>query len=303
MYSELYGKLTSVLGRESVYRNECLSKHTTFKIGGPAPILICPKTIEELTASLSEIKKAGVNAYIIGLGSNLLFSDEGIDAVVVKLAENFSSVELIDGNRIQSLSGTSLKELSYFAMEHSLTGLEFASGIPGSVGGAVFMNAGAYIGEMKDVVEVVEVLDENLNVIQIRGKDMAFGYRSSLIQQKGYIVLSTILKLESGNQSEVLEVMKDLEQRREDKQPLDMPSAGSVFKRPEGYYAGKLIQDAGLRGIRYRGAMVSDKHAGFIVNTGGAKASDVMTLVDIVRKTVFDKFGVLLEPEIRLIGK
>ncbi len=301
MLNKLIGELSGILGKDSVLKSEELKNHTTFKIGGRCLALIMPKSEEELVESLRLIKDYGYAFYLIGSGSNLLFSDDGIESVVIKLSDNFSNLELVESGVIEARSGTTLKDLAYFAYDNSLKGLEFASGIPGSVGGAVFMNAGAYTGEMKDVVQSVRVLDTDLTIREIKAEDLEFSYRSSLVQRKGYIVLSARFNLEKGSKEEIFAGMKELEQKRKEKQPLDMPSAGSVFKRPEGYYAGKLIQDSGLKGLRYRGAMVSPKHAGFIVNTGGASSSDVMTLIDIIRKTVYDDSGVMLEAEIRLI--
>ncbi len=301
MNNDLMIKLKEILPENSIKLQEELKNHTTFKIGGPCKCMLFPQTEDELIDAIRLLKSADERYFVMGRGSNLLFADEGFEAVVINLSDNFSNIKMLSENEIEVLSGSSLKDVAYFAYEKSLSGLEFASGIPGAIGGAVFMNAGAYIGEMKDVVKSVKVLDENLNVRVLNKDELGFSYRMSNIQKYKYIVISAVLELKQGVAGEILEVMQDLEAKRSAKQPLEMPSAGSAFKRPEGYYAGKLIQDSGLKGIKFGGAMVSSKHSGFIVNYCDATASDVLGLIDIVRKTVFDNFGVMLEPEIRLM--
>ncbi len=294
-------ELAKNIGTENVLENERLADHTTFKIGGSCIALLLPKNENDLISILKILKKYDAKYFIIGRGSNSLFADKGLEKFVIKLSDNIASVELIGQNKIKAFSGISLKELSDFALENSLTGLEFACGIPGALGGGIFMNAGAYISEMKNIVESVRVIDEDLKILELSNEDLKFSYRKSIIQEKPYLIVSSVLKLEKGNKSEIKALIDDLTAKRNEKQPLDMPSAGSVFKRPEGHFAGKLIQDAGLMGTKFGGAMVSTKHAGFIVNTGNATENDLITLVEIIRKTVFDKTGILLEPEVRII--
>lgn len=282
--------------------DEPMKNHTTFKIGGPCDVLVMPNTIEQILNVLTLVKENNLAYMIIGNGSNLLVSDEGIRKVIVKLHKNFSKITL-DGNKITSQAGATLKEIADFALENKLSGFEFASGIPGDLGGAVTMNAGAYGGEMKDVLESVKVIDKDLNVIDIDAKDMNLRYRNSRVQEEGLIVLEAVINLSEGDYDKIKEYQDELTFKRESKQPLEYPSAGSTFKRPEGYYAGKLIDDCGLRGYRYKDAMVSEKHCGFVINAGDANCEQVLYVINHVKEVVFEKFGVNLEPEVRIIGE
>ena len=280
--------------------DEPMKNHTTFKIGGPCDVLVMPNTIEQILNVLTLVKENNLAYMIIGNGSNLLVSDEGIRKVIVKLHKNFSKITL-DGNKITSQAGATLKEIADFALENKLSCFEFASGIPGDLGGAVTMNAGAYGGEMKDVLESVKVIDKDLNVIDIDAKDMNLRYRNSRVQDEGLIVLEAVINLSEGDYDKIKEYQDELTFKRESKQPLEYPSAGSTFKRPEGYYAGKLIDDCGLRGYRYKDAMVSEKHCGFVINAGDANCEQVLYVINHVKEVVFEKFGVNLEPEVRII--
>ena len=282
--------------------DESMKNHTTFKIGGPCDVLVMPNTIEQILNVLNLVKENNLAYMIIGNGSNLLVSDKGIRKVIVKLHKNFSKITL-DGNKITSQAGATLKEIADFALENKLSGFEFASGIPGDLGGAVTMNAGAYGGEMKDILESVKVIDKDLNVIDIDAKDMNLRYRNSRVQDEGLIVLEAVINLSEGDYDKIKEYQDELTFKRESKQPLEFPSAGSTFKRPEGYYAGKLIDDCGLRGYRYKDAMVSEKHCGFVINAGDANCEQVLYVINHVKEVVFEKFGVNLEPEVRIIGE
>lgn len=282
--------------------NEPMKNHTSFKLGGPVDIFVEPENVDELVKAIKYLREQKVPYYIIGNGSNLLVSDKGLRGAVVKIGEKFSRVD-IDGERVTAESGILLSAISKIAAKNSLAGMEFASGIPGTLGGAVAMNAGAYGGEMKDIIEWVEVLDQELNLIRLQNVDMEFGYRKSIVEPRGYIVIRCGLKLKQGNPEEIYAVMADLTQKRTSKQPLHLPSAGSTFKRPEGYFAGKLIEDAGLRGFSIGGAQVSPLHCGFVVNNGDATAQDVYDLIRHVQKTVYEKFNVNLETEVKILGE
>ncbi|WP_430885527.1 UDP-N-acetylmuramate dehydrogenase [Fusibacter sp. JL216-2] len=294
--------LLKSLRPEIVYIDEPMNKHTSFKIGGPADVLVMPQTVEDVKCVLDICKEHACPCHIVGNGSNLLVGDDGIRGVVLKLSENFSGVE-IEGDKVKAKSGILLSQLSNRVVEKSLGGFEFASGIPGTLGGAVFMNAGAYGGEMKDVVREVTVLTQSGEVKTLSNEELDFGYRRSAIQREKHIVLEVSMELTEKPYDDIKNIIDDLTHKRTTKQPLSLPSAGSTFKRPEGYYAGKLIDDAGLRGIRYGDAQVSELHCGFIVNRGKATSEDVLTLISLVQKVVYDKFGVELEPEVRLFGK
>lgn len=285
-----------------VLYDEPMKNHTTFKIGGPCDVLIMPNTTEQILNILNLVKENDLAYMVIGNGSNLLVSDQGIRKVIIKLHKNFSKITL-DGNKITSQAGATLNEIADFALENKLRGFEFASGIPGDLGGAVTMNAGAYGGEMKDVLESVKVIDKNLNVLDINAKDMNLRYRNSRVQDEGLIVLEAVINLNKGDYDKIKEYQDELTFKRESKQPLEYPSAGSTFKRPEGYYAGKLIDDCGLRGYRYKDAMVSEKHCGFVINAGDANCEQVLYVINHVKEVVFEKFGVNLEPEVRIIGE
>ncbi|WP_372997562.1 UDP-N-acetylmuramate dehydrogenase [Lutispora sp.] len=282
--------------------NEPMKNHTSFKVGGNADIFIEPDNANELVEFIRYAKENNIPYYIMGNGTNMLVSDEGIRGAVIKLGDKISSVEVVD-DKVIAQCGAKLPDVANIAAEYSLTGLEFACGIPGSIGGTVAMNAGAYESEMKDVVESVEVLDSNLQYKVLQSKEMEFGYRKSAISKHNYIVLGCTFKLKKGSKSDIKALMDEYTERRQNKQPLDMPSAGSIFKRPEGYYAGKLIEDAGLRGMTIGGAQVSEKHCGFIINKGDATARDIYNLIKHIQKTIYERFGVKLETEVKLIGK
>lgn len=282
--------------------DEPMKNHTTFKIGGPADVMIIPNTIEGLIDAIRFCRENDIDYFIMGNGSNLLVRDGGIRGVVIKIYEGCNDIK-VNGNTIYCEAGALLSQVSRVALKHSLKNFEFASGIPGTIGGAITMNAGAYGGEMKDVVKKVRALDRNNEIREFSNEEMNFRYRNSRVGDEGLIVLSVELELEPGNYSEIESTINDLTYRRKSKQPLELPSAGSTFKRPEGYFAGKLIEDAGLRGLRLGGAAVSDKHCGFVVNIDNATCKDVLNLISVIQKVVNDKFGVKLEPEIKIIGE
>ncbi len=287
-------------GEATVKINEPMSLHTSFKIGGPAQVLLIPKGPEELRSLLEQITLADVPYMIMGNGSNLLVPDVGIKGAVVKLCEGFKKSR-VEGGFIVAEAGCLLSSLSNLALDASLTGLEFASGIPGTLGGAVFMNAGAYGGEMQHIVSSVTVLDKTGQMLTLKRSELEFGYRWSSIQDKGYIVIEATLNLSIGDLEEMKKKLKELTEKRTSKQPLELPSAGSVFKRPVGFFAGQLIEEAGLRGLRHGDAQVSTKHCGFIVNLGKSNYEEVTKLIRTVQKIVYDQFGVRLETEIHIL--
>lgn len=280
--------------------DEPMSEHTTFRIGGPCDVMILPSSEEQLRNALVALKENDINYMVIGNGSNLLINDNGLRGAVIKLGDNYNEIT-VDGEYITAQSGALITAVSRRAASESLTGLEFSNGIPGAIGGAMMMNAGAYGGEFKNVVDSVVAMSPDGEVRTYSVDEMNFRYRGSRIGDENLIVLSATMKLEKGEQEEIAATMKDLTQRRTSKQPLELPSAGSTFKRPEGYFAGQLIEEAGLKGVQVGGAQVSTKHSGFIVNIDNATAKDVMELIDVVKKTVYDINGVMLEPEVKLI--
>ena len=280
--------------------NEPMSRHTSFKIGGPADMYASVTDEVQLKELILEAKRTDTPYLVIGNGSNMLVSDKGIRGLVIQVAINY--VE-IDGMIVRAGAGALMSRIAAEAARAELTGFETFSGIPGTLGGGIFMNAGAYGGELKNVIRSVRYMDEYGDGFDIRGQDCEFGYRTSVFSKGAKYIISAEIELEKGNESDIRAAMADYNKRRSDKQPLAFPSAGSVFKRPEGYFAGALIEAAGLKGYRIGGAEVSELHAGFIVNRGGATASDVLALVEYIKKTVMDKSGVMLEPEIRLIGE
>lgn len=296
--------LKALLEEESIGKviyDEPMKNHTTFKIGGPVDAMVIPKNENEMINSVKILRENNIDFMIIGNGSNLLISDKGIRGVIIKTGEEFDDV-IVNEKSIYCQSGAILSKVSNAALDNELKNFEFASGIPGSIGGAMVMNAGAYGGEMKDVVSKVRALNKKGEVHEYTNEEMNFRYRNSRVWDEGLIVLAVELALEQGNSEEIKENIEELTLKRTTKQPLEYPSGGSTFKRPEGYYAGKLIDDSGLRGIRYKGAMVSDKHCGFVINVDNATCDDVLHLIDIVKKVVMDRFGVELEREIKLIG-
>ncbi|WP_150262863.1 UDP-N-acetylmuramate dehydrogenase [Parvimonas micra] len=292
----LFSKLNCI-----VRYDEPLKNHTTFKIGGNCIALIEPREVSDIVETIKICRENSIKFFVIGNGSNLLVPDEGYNGVIIKLKSEFSTIQ-VEGEYLIVNSGAKLSEVYTVAYENSLTGFEFASGIPGTIGGAIYMNAGAYGGEMKDIVESVEVLDlDNFELRELKNEELEFSYRKSIIQRKNYIVTTIKLKLQKGNKEEINAVYEDLRERRNSKQPLNFGSAGSTFKRPEGHFASKLIEDAGLKGYHINDAWVSEKHSGFIVNKGNASFKEVMELIEYVQKVVFEKFGVKLETEVRIL--
>lgn len=281
--------------------DENMSNHIHFKVGGPVDILLIPSKVRQVVETLKICKNENIPYFIIGNGSNLLVKDGGIRGVVIKLS-NLLSIE-VNGNIIKASSGTLLEDVSKKAVENSLTGFEFACGIPGSVGGAVFMNAGAYDGEIKNVIKEAEVLDRDGNIKVLSKEELELGYRTSKVMKDNLVVISATFELTKGDKEKIRERVNELTEKRESKQPLEYPSAGSTFKRPEGYFAGKLIQDAGLKGASLGGAAVSEKHSGFVINKDGATAEDVLNLIAHVQNEVKKQFGVELHTEVRIIGE
>lgn len=296
----LQSELIKIVGVKNLKINEPMSCHTTFKVGGIAKFLVTPNEIGDIIDIISLCKSNDINYYILGNGSNVLVRDEGIDGVVIKIASNFGSID-ISGTKVCARAGSLLVTISNRALNNGLGGFEFASGIPGTLGGAIVMNAGAYGKEMKDLVLETKVLTDLGDVITLKNEEHGFKYRDSLIQKKNYVVLESTLELYNSDKQKIKEYMDELMKKRIESQPLKYPNAGSTFKRPDGYFAAKLIQDAGLKGYTIGGAMVSTKHSGFIINRGDAKASDILSLMDYVKEEVYKKFGVILEPEIKII--
>lgn len=280
---------------------ELLSNHTTFRIGGAAKYFAVPKNEEEIMEAVDFAIVKDLPYYILGKGSNVLFADEGYPGVVIEIGAGMEKVERIGDTGIRAQAGVSLSALAAFAAREGLSGLEFAGGIPGTLGGAVTMNAGAYGGEMKDVIVSAKVMDKEGAVQELSCEELQLGYRTSIVQKKQLVVLEAEFLLKPGTTEEIQNTMKELNAKRREKQPLEYPSAGSTFKRPEGYFAGKLIEDAGLRGYRVGDAQVSEKHCGFVVNRGKATCAEVLQLIKDVQKEVKEQFGVQLEPEVRII--
>lgn len=301
MNQSFYDKLTSVIAKERVYVDEPMSRHTTFRVGGPADFFVTPKVKEEVRDVIRICKEAGMPYYIIGNGSNLLVSDAGYRGVIVQIYKEMNEVK-VEGDLVKAQAGALLSGIAAKALGAELSGFEFASGIPGTIGGACVMNAGAYGGEMKDVLESVTVLTGKGKIIELGRNELELGYRTSVIAKKGYIVLGAALKLERGDGEKIKTYMDELKEKRVTKQPLEYPSAGSTFKRPEGYFAGKLIEDAGLRGFQVGGAQVSEKHCGFVINRDHAAAADIMELMRQVQIRVKENSGVDLEPEVKRLG-
>lgn len=302
MIQTLYKKLYEINKEPGqILLDEPMSRHTTFRIGGPAKIFCRPGTRRQVADTVRACREAGENYYILGNGSNVLVSDEGYEGVVIQLFQNQKEAR-IEGCRLYAQAGLLLVKAANMAGRAGLTGMEFASGIPGTLGGALVMNAGAYGGEMKDLVEEVLVMTEDGEFLRLAGEEMEFGYRASVISRKRYVALEAILKLAKGDPVAIEERMRELRELRTSKQPLEYASAGSTFKRPEGNFAGKLIMEAGLRGFQVGGAQVSEKHCGFVINRGDATAEDVRKLVAHVQEEVMKRFGVMLEMEVKLLG-
>lgn len=294
-------RLRAIVGEENVLENEPMSAHTTFRVGGPADLYVIPEDFDEVRDVLRACDEAGVDRFVLGRGSDLLVSDEGYRGVIVAVADGLTGVS-VDGTEMTCQAGVDLREASEMACELGLSGLEFACGIPGSVGGACFMNAGAYDGCIADVLKCVRVLRPDGSFETIDVADLNLGYRRSRVATDGLVVLSATFALQRGDGERIRAKMDDLTARREEKQPLELPSAGSTFKRPEGHFAGKLIMDAGLQGYQVGGAAVSKKHAGFVVNVDDATAADVHAVIEHVQDEVERQFGVRLEPEVRFLG-
>ena len=301
MHQEFCDKLKTIVSADAILVNEPMSKHTTFRIGGNADVFVSPE-VSQVSALIALAKEYEVPVTVIGNGSNLLVGDKGIRGLVLSFGKEAEAIHL-EGNRMTVAAGTILAKAAAEAAKNSLTGLEFAAGIPGSLGGAIVMNAGAYGGEMKDVVISAKVLTPAGEIKELSNEELELSYRHSCIPEEDYIVLEATLELEPGEESAIREKMADFKNRRVEKQPLEYPSAGSTFKRPEGYFAGKLIQDANLRGYQVGGAQVSEKHCGFVINKGNATAADVLQLIQDVKRIVYDTFQVELEPEVKMIGE
>ena len=279
---------------------EPLSRHTSFQIGGPAALFCEPQNKRQLARAIAVCRQAGVRYYLLGKGTNILFADEGFDGVVIHIGEVLGNIEC-NGLSVTAQAGAALSKVCIAAANEGLSGLEFAYGIPGCVGGAVYMNAGAYGGEIKDVLACATFLDETGAERTLQAGELQLGYRTSVFEREPWCILSATFTLREDDTGPIRERMADYARRRMEKQPLDMPSAGSTFKRPTGYYAGSLIEGCGLKGCRVGGAEVSSKHAGFVVNVGGATCADVLALIEKVQKTVYDAHGVMLEPEVKII--
>lgn len=302
MNQKVIEKFWNLLGKDRVLVDEPMKRHTTFRIGGPADFFLLPSTVDEVRGILEICREEELPYFILGNGSNLLVSDKGYRGVIIQLYRNFSNIS-VEGNEICASSGALLSQIAAAARNASLTGFEFAGGIPGTLGGAVFMNAGAYGGELKDVLKEAVVMTEQGEILTLPVEKLDMGYRTSRIKKVGYLVLEARLVLEQGDMDKIRDITKDLTEKRVSKQPLEYPSAGSTFKRPEGYFAGKLIMDAGLRGYQVGDAQVSEKHCGFVINRGNATAADVLTLIENVREKVQEQFGVTLEPEVKFLGE
>ena len=304
LWEETFGfQLEKFLRKEQFIFHAPMREHTTFKIGGEADLLIFPSSAEEVSRVFKLVELFSLPCVILGNGSNVLVRDKGIRGVVVKFTEKFFGGMRCEGQRLIACAGAKLKDVATFAAENGLTGLEFACGIPGSIGGAIFMNAGAYDGEMKNTVASVKAVNRDGGFVEFSGSALDLHYRHSIFQENGYAICEVELILQRGNVEDIKNKMVDFTERRESKQPLDLPSAGSTFKRPKGHFAGTLIDKAGLKGLRIGGAMVSEKHAGFVVNTGNATAQDVLALIEEVKRRVCEAHGVTLSPEVRIIGE
>lgn len=298
---EIYNSIISIVPKDRVLLNEPMDRHTTFKVGGNAKAYIQITDENELSEMIAHLNRIGEQYFIKGNGSNLLVGDKGYDGVVLEIGSKYNDV-LIDGNIITAKAGALMSSIAKMAYERGLTGMEFASGIPGTIGGGIVMNAGAYDGELKDIVKTVKVMGTDGETYVLDNKDMEFGYRTSIIKKRPFTVVEVVLELASGDRNLIKARMDELALKRKEKQPLEYPSAGSTFKRPEGYFAGKLIMDAGLRGYSVGGAQVSEKHCGFVINRGNATAEDVYELIKDVTDRVYDKFNVKLEPEVIFLG-
>lgn len=301
MSASMYDYIRTIVPEERLLFHEPMSRHTTFRVGGEAECMAVVETKEELSQLISYLGRIEQDYFVLGNGSNLLVGDKGYRGIIVKLGPRLSAVG-VEKNHIAAGAGALLSKVAYAARDAGLSGLEFAAGIPGSIGGAIVMNAGAYGGEMKQVVQMVRVIDREGEILTLDNDTMEFGYRTSIIRDRPFIVLGVVLKLTPGNKEEISARMEELMKQRKSKQPLEYPSAGSTFKRPEGYYAGKLIMDAGLRGYRIGGAQVSEKHCGFVINRGDASAADIREVIEEVQERVKERFHVRLEREVIFLG-
>ena len=299
---EIIKRLEQIVESDQFLREEPMKKHITFRVGGPAACFLTPSTKEQIREILHICQEEKTPYFILGNGSNLLVSDQGFDGVVLQVYKNMNQVT-VEGEHLRVQAGALLSATARKALEAGLTGMEFAAGIPGTMGGAAVMNAGAYGGEMKDILESVTVLTPEGEQKELKNEELQLGYRTSVVKEKGYIVLEAVLSLKKGDPEAIKSRMDELKEQRVTKQPLEYPSAGSTFKRPEGYFAGKLIQDAGLRGYQVGGAQVSEKHCGFVINKENATAKDVVDLIHDVQRIVYEKFQVQLETEVKFLGE
>lgn len=298
---EIIALLQEKININNIRQDEQMKGHTTFRIGGPADLFVTPATEEELIHALKVCRKQQVPFYVIGNGSNLLVSDEGFRGVIIEVYKQLSAIE-VQGNKIVAQAGALLSRVANVALEQGLTGFEFAHGIPGTLGGAVTMNAGAYDGEMSMVLEWATIIDQSGELRTLTKEQLELGYRTSIVQKEHYTVVKAGISLQPGDKIAIQEKMKDFMGRRRDKQPLEFPSAGSTFKRPVGHFAGKLIMDSGLQGHQIGGAQVSAKHCGFVINAGEATCKDVLTLIKYVQEQVYKQFNVKIETEIKMLG-
>lgn len=296
-----YQELVNLTAKERIKTEEPMKNHTTFRVGGPASFFVMPERLEEIQDIVALCRREKIPYYVMGNGSNILVSDKGYQGVIIQIYKEMSRVE-VHQEALRVQAGALLSAIAGKALEAGLTGFEFAAGIPGTLGGACVMNAGAYGGEMKDVVKEVTVLTQEGKVLVLSDGELRFGYRTSVIAKAGYIVLGAVIQLKKGDKPSIRAVMDELKERRIARQPLEYPSAGSTFKRPEGYFAGKLIEEAGLRGFQVGGAQVSEKHCGFVINKGQATAADVAELMSQVAHRVEETSGVKLEPEVKKLG-
>lgn len=302
MNLNIYNQLIQIIDKDRVLVDEPMRKHTTFRVGGNADYFVMPRTTQEVQQVVALCKNENLPYYILGNGSNLLVGDKGYRGVIIQIYKEMNTIT-VEGECIRAQAGALLSKVGSVALETELTGFEFAAGIPGAVGGAVVMNAGAYGGEMKDILASATILKEDGTILTLQNEELELGYRTSVITKKNYIVLEAEYQLQRGNKVEIRAKMDELKKQRVTKQPLEYASAGSTFKRPEGYFAGKLIQDAGLRGFQVGGAQVSEKHCGFVINKGDATAADIVELMRQVSEKVYQEFGVTLEPEVKRLGE
>ena len=302
MNIEVTNALSQIVSKENIVTDEPMSRHTTFRCGGPATLFLRPGNEDELVRVVSLLKDKKEPYMLLGNGSNLLVSDKGYEGAVISL-ERLTEIRLEGDTAVYAQAGALNSGIASFARSNSLTGFEFAAGIPGTIGGAMIMNAGAYGGEMKLITKAVRVISPKGEVLEMSAADCDFGYRTSALKREGYVVLSAVLQLCKGNEKDITDLMTELALKRKEKQPLEYPSAGSTFKRPEGYFAGKLIEDAGLRGFSVGDAAVSEKHCGFVINKGKATSADIYRLIKEVQKRVLEDSGVMLEPEVILVGE